>query len=171
MKNGKKKILLAVGFGDHTLAQVNGAQKNFEALAGSSHLNRFKAVVMVGRSGDTYRHGNLSHAFAPDQTVFMTVPNSSNFLGFESLLKLGLTEGGFRHEKAESFDFLFPPKDYEISVVGNDFSGVFQSLFPQLKALGYKFSVYRDAIKPISAESVAAMKAVGPTWFYVKDKE
>lgn len=51
MKNGKKKILLAVGFGDHTLAQVNGAQKNFEALAGSSHLNRFKAVVMVGRSG------------------------------------------------------------------------------------------------------------------------
>mgnify|MGYP006053743295 FL=1 len=163
----KKKILIAVGFTDRTTREVPGAMDNFTAVEQSPHLAKFSAIVNVGRPNDTYRNVFFS-VFAHDQQVYLTVPDAANAFGFESMLQLGLTGGGLLHEKADQLDFLFPPSQYEVTVAGNDFSGVFQSLFPQLHAMGYSISVYKDANKPISRDSVQAMKSVSPTYFSAK---
>ena len=44
-------------------------------------------------------------------------------------------------------DFILPPKDYEIHIVGVDINGYFKGIIQDLLAKGYKVYLYSNMIK------------------------
>ena len=72
--------------------------------------------------------------------------NSNSILHISNEIALPTVEGP-KLFNGNDLDFILPPKDYEIHIVGVDINGYFKGIIQDLLAKGYKVYLYSDMIK------------------------
>lgn len=150
----KNKLLIVAGIGDTYFSSdsvrqvsrgVEVADKATKLL--KDKLDQYYGVVNLTFSTEYWNKVKPFEPVSPTRLVnFLTT--SSSFLNTSN--EISLVDSQTKETllfNGDTFDFLFPEKDFEIHICGLDFNGVFKPVITELLSKGYKVYLYSDMIK------------------------
>lgn len=149
----RNRVLFVTGVGD-TLFSPTSAKKTdygfdlaerIKTLITNTGTKVFSAYVNSVQNNDRNNVVNLFEKTSLPVIQFKShVPDQFNVYNSFEIKEL---DGGARVINATDFDFILPPKNYEIHICGADFYGSLEKLVQDLLVLGYTVRVYNDLIK------------------------
>lgn len=149
----RNRVLFVTGVGDTLFSPTSSKKTEYgfdlaeriKTLITSTGNKVFSAYVNSIQLNDRNNVVNLfEHTLNPVINFKNIVPDQFNVYNSFTINEL---DGGTRTINATDFDFILPPKHYEIHICGADFYGSLEKLVNDLLALGYVVRVYNDLIK------------------------
>lgn len=149
----KNKLLLVTGV-DDTFFSTNSRRHLIHGIELGN-----KIVSYIEKQKDQYFgvvNLAIPTAYYKDVTPFETVNpnrlinvvlNSNSLLNISNEVSLVNNEKEVMLFNGNELDFIVPPKDFEIHIVGVDVNGIFKQIIPELFEKGYKVYLYSDMIK------------------------
>lgn len=148
----KNIILLTIGVGDFFFSPSHNSKvvKQEEFVSKVETIlkkNQYSCVVNVSTPNDSTNVVNVFKDLRK-QSVAKLVVHADQFLHPTNELSFTSIDNDQLLFNGNDFDFILPPKDYDIHVLGIDINGIFNPAISELIKLGYNVTLYSDAIKP-----------------------
>lgn len=150
----KNIILLTLGVGDfffhkeHSKISKDYQESFVNQISEITHNPKYTGVVNVTIPADTTKTVNVFAGRRPQSVSKLTLYSDASLLHVNNELKILSVDQEELLFNGNQFDFIFPPKDYEIHVCGLDVNGVMVSSIKELLDLNYTVKLYSGSIKP-----------------------
>lgn len=132
---------------------------------------KYTGVVNISIPADSNRHVNVFKNRKPSSVSKLVLYTDESLLhGNNELTILTSDQNEELVYHASHFDFIFPPKDYEIHVCGLDVNGLMVPSIKELLNLGYTVKLYSGSIKPFRNTYKQISKISHPEFTYCSAK-
>lgn len=159
----KKVVLLLVGVSDvfcdpDSPRFIATSQRTVGAVDKlADKMSKISALVNVTPPSDTFKKVKFQHPVKSKNVKFdlftKTFLNQFNVFALNSSV-----DNETVLMKADQFDFVFDPEEYEVHIAGIDIYGIFTSIIDDLRDRGFDIVVYSDVIRPYNKQVVEHLR-------------
>lgn len=149
----KNKLLLATGI-DDTFFSTNSRRHLIHGIELGAKIvkyideqkDQYFGVINLAIPTAYYKDITPFEPIAPTRLINVVL-NSNSLLNISNEVSLINDEKEVMLFNGNELDFLAPPKDFEIHIIGVDVNGIYKQIIPELLEKGYKVYLYSDMIK------------------------